>query len=57
MLLAAVGVSPARLARSADIPAMAGMAQCRASTGGAEGSVLEGLGVPTPSCPNLKPTA
>ena len=56
MLLAVVGVSPTRLARSAEIPAMTGMAQCRASTGGVEGSIVEGLGVPAPCFPHLKPT-
>ena len=57
LLLAAVGVSPTRLARSAEISAMVGMAQCRASTGDAEGSVVKGLSVPAPSCPHLKLTA
>ena len=57
LLLAAVGVSPTRLARSAEIPAMTGMAQCRVSTGDAEGSIVEGLGVPAPSYPHLKPTS
>ena len=49
LLLGAVGVSPTRLARPAGIKAMAGMAQCRASRGGAEGRVVGCLGVPTPS--------
>ena len=42
---------------STEIPAMAGMARCRALMGNAEGSVVLGLGVPNPSCPHLKPTA
>lgn len=46
-----------RLAMSAEISAMAGMAWRRASRGDAEGSEVEGLGVPTPSCPHLKLTA
>ena len=57
LLLAAVGVSPTKLARSAEIPAMAGMTECRASTGDEEGSIVEGFGVPAPSCPHLKLTA
>ena len=57
LLLAVVGMSPTILARSAELSAMAGMAQCRASRGGAGGSVVEGLGVPAPSFPHLKPTA
>ena len=57
LLLAAVGLSPTRLARSAEISPMAGMAQCRASRGNADGNVVEELNVPAPSCPHLKPTA
>ena len=57
LLLAAVGVSATRLARSAEISGMAGMAQCRASRGDAEESVVKGLSVPAPSCPHLKPIA
>ena len=56
LLLAAVGVSPSRLARSAKTSAMADMAQSHASREDAEGSVVEGLSVPGPSCPHLKPT-
>ena len=54
LLLAAAGVSPTRLARSAEISAMAGMAQCRVSR--RDAGVVEGLSVPAPSCPNPKPT-
>ena len=54
LLLAAVGASPTRLARSAEIE-VAGMAQCRASKGDAEESIVEELGVPASSCPHLKP--
>ena len=56
LLLSVVGVCSARLAGPADISAMAGMAQCRASRGEVETSVVEGLGVPAPSCPHVKLT-
>ena len=49
--LAAVGMSPTRLARYAEILPMAGMAQCRAPRRDTEGSVVEGLGVPAPFRP------
>lgn len=55
--LAAIVVSTTRLARSAENSTTAGMARCRAPTGDEEASVVEGLGVPTNSCPHLKSTA
>ena len=57
LLLAAVCVSPTRLARSAEMSAMPGIAQGRASRGDAAGSVVTGLSEPAPSCPHLKQTA
>ena len=56
-LLAVVVVSPIRLARSVEISAMSGKARRRASTWDNEGSGEGVLGVPTSSCPHLKPTA
>lgn len=46
--LAAVTVSPTRLARPEEISILAGMARCRVSIGDAEGSVVKVLGVSTP---------
>ena len=56
LVLAVFVESSARLARSVEILAMTGRARCRASTGDSEGSVRDGLGVPTSSRPHLTPT-
>ena len=56
-LLVVVVVSSTRLAISAECLAMAGMAlaRCRASMGDAEGTVVVGVSVPTPSRPPNQP--
>ena len=54
LLLSVVGVCSSRLAGPAEISAMAGVAQCRPSKGDVERSVVEGLGVPAPSCLHVK---
>ena len=57
LLLAPVGVSGTRMARSAEIMSMAGMEQCRASNGDTEGIIVVGIDVFLSAGSHLKPTA